>query len=157
MYSVSALRQIIRTTTQLIYLWSPEAEDLLLGTAATESHLGKYTSQIGGGPALGIYQMEPATLRDIYDNWIDNRPYLAKEIGKIVGCNHASIDRLQYDPVYSTMLARLHYRRVKFALPKHGDIGGYGEYWKDHYNTKHGKGTVGKFVRDWNNMVLQSL
>ena len=149
MYSVAALRQIIKTATELIYMGSPAVEDLLLGTAATESHLGKYDKQIGGGPALGIYQMEPATLNDIYDNYLAHRPWWADQLSKVVGCDKPHLDKLQYDPIYSTIMARLHYRRVKFPLPGHGDIIGYAQYWKDHYNTRHGKGTVQKFINDY--------
>lgn len=153
MYSNQALRRIIRTTLELIYLYSPAAEDLLLGTAATESHLGKYTSQQGGGPALGIYQMEPATLYDIWDSWLAHRPWLRDEIAKVIGCGEANTTRLQYDPIYATVMARLHYRRVKWPLPKHGDVVGYAEYWKAHYNTPKGKGTEIKFIADWRRLV----
>lgn len=49
-------------------LCSDAAVNLLLGTAAQESEFGKYIRQIRG-PALGVFQMEPATfdwLRDKY-------------------------------------------------------------------------------------------
>jgi hypothetical protein len=42
--------------------YSHEAEDLLMMIAAHESHLGEYVKQVQG-PALGIYQMEPDTLK----------------------------------------------------------------------------------------------
>ena len=32
------------------------------------------------------------------------------------------------------------------ALPEAGDIEGQGQYWKTHYNTPLGKGTVTKYV-----------
>ena len=34
----------------------------------------------------------------------------------------------------------------KEALPEAGDIEGQGQYWKAHYNTPLGKGTVTKYV-----------
>ena len=43
------------------------------GTAAVESRMGTYLRQIGG-PALGIWQVEPATHLDCWDNWLDYRP-----------------------------------------------------------------------------------
>lgn len=57
---------VIRPTLEKIELWSEAAENLLLGTTAQESHMGTYIKQVGKGPALGIYQMEPATHKDIW-------------------------------------------------------------------------------------------
>ena len=52
--------EVIRPALRALDLWSPAAEDLVLGTAAQESGLA-YLRQIGGGPALGLWQIEPAT------------------------------------------------------------------------------------------------
>eukprot|EP01006_Ploeotia_vitrea_P010228 TRINITY_DN26537_c0_g1_i1.p3 TRINITY_DN26537_c0_g1~~TRINITY_DN26537_c0_g1_i1.p3 ORF type:complete len:102 (-),score=2.31 TRINITY_DN26537_c0_g1_i1:1187-1492(-) len=35
---------------------SDVAENLIMGTAAHESHLGDYIKQVGGGPDIGIFQ-----------------------------------------------------------------------------------------------------
>ena len=40
------------------------AIDLLLGTAAQESAFGTYLRQVNG-PALGAFQMEPATFKSV--------------------------------------------------------------------------------------------
>ena len=37
---------------------SPNAEELLMLTAATESQLGRYLRQVRG-PAIGVFQVEP--------------------------------------------------------------------------------------------------
>ena len=63
-------KDIVRPAIEKIGLWSQEAEDLLIGTAAQESHLGTYLRQLGDGPALGIFQMEPATHNDIHENFL---------------------------------------------------------------------------------------
>src|SRR6266478_1286657 len=47
------------------------AEDLLLATCAQESRLGEYLHQ-ENGPALGIYQIEPASLHDLWF-WVQHR------------------------------------------------------------------------------------
>lgn len=47
---------------------SSSAVNLLLGTAAQESAFGTYLRQIGGGPARGVFQMAPATAKDIWEN-----------------------------------------------------------------------------------------
>ena len=44
---------IIRPTLEELDLWSPEAEDLLMGTAAVESNLGQISASVnlvGGSP-----------------------------------------------------------------------------------------------------------
>ena len=62
-------RYIIRPTLEYIGWRSPASERLVLGTAITESRL-RFIRQLGSGPALGIYQMEPATFRDINANYL---------------------------------------------------------------------------------------
>lgn len=63
---------IIRPTLVEMGHYSPAAEALLLGTAAHESHGGRYLSQIRG-PARGIYQMEPATHDDLWRHYLPPR------------------------------------------------------------------------------------
>lgn len=50
-------------------LYFLEASDLLLGTALVESNL-EHLKQIGGGPALGFFQMEPETFDDIFYRYL---------------------------------------------------------------------------------------
>jgi hypothetical protein len=71
---------VVRPTLRRLGLWSKSAENLLMGTAAQESHLGTYLHQVGGGPAKGIFQMEPATERDLIKNYIRYRPELHKQM-----------------------------------------------------------------------------
>lgn len=54
---------IIKPSLTHIGLWSPAAEQLVLATAMAESNL-RYLQQING-PALGLYQIEPITHRDM--------------------------------------------------------------------------------------------
>ncbi len=56
------LRELIQVVLKEYDLYSRDAEELLMLTAATESNLGYYIKQKGGGPALGIFQCEPDTL-----------------------------------------------------------------------------------------------
>ena len=56
--------RVIRPALVKLRLQSPAAEALLLGTAVVESGLSALV-QAGGGPALGLYQIEPATHADI--------------------------------------------------------------------------------------------
>lgn len=147
---------VIRPLLKKIGLWSESAENLLLGTAAQESSLGMYLHQING-PALGIYQIEPATHLDIWLNFLDFRPAL-----KIVMQNLVSKKFSLQNPsselignlYYSTAIARIIYFRAPFKLPRASDIAGLAEYWKIHYNTSLGRGTVEEFIKNYNRQIL---
>ncbi len=127
-------------------LHSPAAEQLLLGTALQESGL-TYLKQIGGGPALGVYQMEPATHDDIWDHFLRFNTFIKLKVGSRLVFPS---ERLIWDLNYATKMARIHYYRVKDKLPAHGDIQHMAEYWKKYYNTPAGRGTVTDFKIAWN-------
>ena len=112
--------------------FSNSAVKLLQMTACHESNCGQYLAQLGG-PALGIYQMEPATEEDIEVNYLAYRPLLDDKVlqtGKhLVTCLS-----------YATAMARIHYYRDKEALPD--DLIGLANYAKRVYNTEEGKATA---------------
>jgi hypothetical protein len=144
---------ILRPVLSSVGLHSPAAEELLLGTACAESMLGTYVHQVGG-PALGIFQMEPATHADIWRNYLEYRDELHD---KVVGCVPAngwsswgdmpSHDLLITDLKYATILARIHYRRSPEPLPAEGDWEGMASMWKKVYNTEDGSGTEEHFLQ----------
>jgi hypothetical protein len=134
-------------------LYVPGVETLLLGTAAQESHMGYYSKQING-PALGMFQMEPDTNKDRWERYINNRPILKK----IFGDYHyygPSDTALQYDKVYQILMARIKYLPVKEAIPR--SIEGQAHYWKDHWNTHLGKGTVEEYLKNYKKYVGEVL
>jgi hypothetical protein len=47
---------------------------------------------------------------------------------------------------YAVAMCRVHYWRRPQAMPEANNIKALGEYWKDHYNTIHGAGTVEEFI-----------
>ena len=114
---VSQLRKyIIQPTLRGLGMYSQAAENLLLGTAAQESGF-KFLHQLGGGPALGIYQMEPATERDIWDNYLAYREQIAKKVQVLCIKEPAPSYELIGNLYYATAMARIHYRRVSEPLP----------------------------------------
>ena len=50
-------------------------------------------------------------------------------------------------------MCRVHYARVSEPLPEAGDLDGQAHYWKDHYNTRLGKGTPSGYIQAWNQYV----
>ncbi|WP_328286209.1 hypothetical protein [Kozakia baliensis] len=61
---------IVVPTLAALGLGSPSAVNLVTGTALAESR-GAYLRQINGGPALGFWQMEPATHDDCWENFLN--------------------------------------------------------------------------------------
>lgn len=129
----------------------PETVELLMGTCAQESHLGKYRRQLGGGPALGIFQMEPATFRDIRDNYLAYHEDLRNKIMEISGVSALEPEDLVENDRLAVCMARAHYSRVREAIP--ASLDGWARYWKQYYNTPLGKGTVEEFVANYKNLV----
>ena len=126
--------------------YSPRAVDLLLHTAIVESGL-QNIAQKGGGPALGLYQMEPKTQIDIVDNYLAFRSGLSKRVADTLGRSDFGEDDPTnlMDPEYATVFARLHYLRVPEPLPK--SLEDQAWYWKVWYNSLKGKGTPDKFLK----------
>jgi len=147
------LTEVIVPTLKYLELDTPAARRLLLGTAAQESHMGRWLKQIKG-PALGIYQMEPATHDDIWNHYLKHRPRLATKVEKLLCPGFNRHEQLKWNLAYATAMARVHYFRVPYALPGHHDIAGLATYWKNFYNSALGKGTVEEFEHNYGRFVL---
>ena len=122
------------------------AERLLMGTALMESNL-TYLMQLNNGPALGVFQMEPATHDDIWENWLRFRLPIHDRILSRWGSLDAH--RMVHDLHYAAVMARLHYRRVPQALPRPDDLRAQAAYWKRWYNTALGKGDAATYCDVW--------
>ena len=151
MINVSQLKsEIIAPVLQSIGLYSEHAVNLLVGTALQESLGGTYVKQIKG-PACGIYQMEPATARDIIDNFLKYKKELSDKVFRFYNRNLTLEENLISNLFFATAMCRVHYFRVKEALPT--TVVTYGDYWKRYYNTVKGKGTVTEFVSKYREYV----
>jgi hypothetical protein len=129
---------IIKPALIDLVMYSEDAEELLMFTCAAESNGGQYLKQIKG-PALGIYQMEPSTYNDIWQNYIKEKTNVALVLlSNFEAARMPSEDRLIYDLRFATAMARLHYARIPEKLPGHLDVVGIWEYYKKYYNTAAG-------------------
>jgi len=115
--------------------------------------MGRYLHQING-PALGIYQCEPTTLEDIWENYLVYRGGLTGGVMKMMAAHYSRTEQLAWNLKYATAICRIHYLRVPDPLPDPDDVEGLGWYWKEFYNTHLGKGSVGEFVNSYTEMVL---
>lgn len=137
---------VIQPALETLELYSPAAEELLLGTAIQESGL-RHLHQIGG-PALGVFQIEPFTHQDLYANFLSYRPQLRWRLNRI--SPERDDEQLIYNLRYAAAVARLLYYRAPEALPDEGDVEGQAEYWKRYYNTTYGKGKPEEYIAKWN-------
>lgn len=140
---------IVKPALEEVGLHSDAAEDLVMGTAAQESHL-MYVKQLGGGPALSLFQIEPATYNDYWENYLAYQADLVTEIRAACGFEGTpEPTRLVWDLKFASIMCRVHYRRISSPLPMHGDLPGYAAYWKKYYNTIHGAGTEEEFIENY--------
>lgn len=124
--------------------FSVAACDLLMGTAIQESDCGHWLHQITG-PALGIWQMEPATYLD-HAKWLDTRHALRDRVFSW-NIPTRDYDQLIGNLYFACAMARVHYWRVPVAMPQ--TIEGQAVYWKSFYNTPAGAGTVMQYLQGW--------
>lgn len=145
--AATLLSKVIVPTLTAIDLDSSAARTILLGTCAQESRMGEYRRQIGGGPALGIFQVEPATAADTWDNYIMFRPALRKAVGILLG-DGDRIAALEHNDIYSCAIARIIYRRAPTPLPDSNDLDAQAAYYVRWYN-RGGKATVKEYAANW--------
>jgi len=144
------LRNLIEITLKNIDLYSDSAVELLMGTAAQETHLGQAgLVQRGGGPAKGIFQMEPITEKDLWDRIIKKRPMLESKIIRTCKVNGPNELHMTGNIVYQIIMTRIKYWIIPKKLPDSGDVKGMAKYWKDYYNTYLGKGKPEEFIHNY--------
>lgn len=113
---------IIKPT--LLYLGDYRAnmEALLLGTAWHESQGCKWLHQLGNGPALGVYQIEPVTHQDQWKTYLEyNRiaQDLILKLASVHSLGHGlpKDEELIGNLPYATAIAWCKYRRAPGAIP----------------------------------------
>ena len=124
--------------------------ELLLGTGMQESRLGDFLHQMNG-PALGIWQMEPATEKDIWENYLAYHPEVRVPIGKLLASGIARTDQLAGNLYYACAMARIQYMRVKEPLPAAGAYEAQAAYYVKHYNAG-GKATIEQYLENWHTL-----
>jgi hypothetical protein len=132
------------------------ATELLLATAMQESGCGAMLVQEGGGPALGIWQMEPATENDIWLNFLGYQKALEAAVKSLVapyfGGSKGMADQLVGNLYYSCAMARVQYWRSPDPLPALGDVDAQAAFYLKVYNAG-GKATAAEFVANWRTVM----
>jgi len=146
---------ILTPTLKAVGLYSESAVNLLLGTAIQESTL-TYLKQKGGGPALGLFQIEPTTFNDIYDRYLqrEDKKELLGRVQQFITAQDVR-DQVIGNIPFAVVIARIRYLMVPEALPAYDDLQALAEYWKKNYNTSRGSGTVQGFIENYKFYVLR--
>jgi len=126
------------------------AERLVVGTALAETH-GDGLDQITGpndetmGPAFGLWQIEPGTEQDVWENFLRFEPVLDDQLKGFLSVWPGSTEQLVGNLNYAAAMCRLIYYRDKEPLPDADDLEGLAKYYKRIFNTDKGKATIGGF------------
>lgn len=145
----SVLINAIRPALNALVKGGRAAEQLVLGTAIQESLL-IHRQQLGGGPALGLFQIEPRTHDDCWGSYLRFRSELAERVRSTLKPGEQPLAQImKVNDVYAAAMCRICYVRVKPLLPSQDDIPGMANYWKQHYNTPLGAGSPHEFLTKW--------
>jgi len=141
---------IIRPALKLTELWSPGAENLVLGTALVESGLN-VVKQYGGGPGLGFTQIEAATYNDVIKYLKLRQPEMGDSIlsACYLGDMYPDAQALIWHLRLAVLITRVIYYRRPEPLPEANDVRGMALYWKRFYNTLDGKGDTEDYIKAW--------
>lgn len=121
------------------------AQQGVLGIGLKESGY-TYLRQLGTGPALGFWQMEPATHDDLWRNFIRYRPELQAALSRLLNGTAPTPQALVTNPLYAAAMCRVHLLRQPDPLPAANDATAWAAYWKQHYNTAAGAGVAAQAV-----------
>lgn len=132
---------IIRPALTSIGLGTEAAINLITGVGLAESAY-RTLRQYGGGPALGYWQMEPATHDDCWKNFLAYRPMLEHLVIKIAGTANPTAQLLTTNDAYAAVMARVRFFRSRSPIPPSNDPAALCWYWKAVYNTGLGAGDV---------------
>lgn len=150
MINSTQLRElIIRPTLIDLIMYSEDAEELMLFTCAIETNGGSYVKQVNG-PALGIYQMEPKTYNDLWQNYLNKKVETLLILTTNFDCMRMPPeDRLIYDLRYATAMTRLFYSRIQEKIPNRKDLPALWSFYKRYYNTVEGSSERSKSVQKY--------
>lgn len=125
---------------------SDEAVALLLGTALVESDLAP-RFQSSRGDAIGLFQVEYGTFRDLWDRSIKYKhPKLRAAIIREFGGGRGDIEfeDLQNSDELCAVFARMKYAEFPDKIPR--DMAGRASYYKKFYNTKYGAAKESAYI-----------
>ena len=121
---------------------------LLMETSAVESSRGYIVRQVGG-PARGIFQMEPTTERCMRSWLKDNFPRVHDEVMAFYDKKKSPEWNLTHNVPYNVAMSTAYYwRRMGDSLAGNiTTLEDRAKVWKTHYNTYLGKGSIAGYIK----------
>jgi len=117
---------------------------LVMGTIAQESLMGTWLVQ-EGGDALGLGQIEPATLNGLVASLSVKETAALATLATPATPAHNVVGNLPY----AVALVRLFYWHIPAALPAENTVAALFAYYKQWYNTAAGAATLAQFQQNW--------
>ena len=145
---IKEIKEIVEYSLYRIDSYSDDALAMVVRTGMAESGYRALKGYGEGNPAIGFWQIEPATMNDMMKNYIHYRSHYKKKLISL-GMNFEkdTILSVMSNMAVQAALCRLHYRRDKHPIPSWDDLEGQASYWKRVYNTVEGRGTVEHFIK----------
>lgn len=131
--------------------YSEQAYQLVTGTGIHESINFTKREQMGGGPALGLFQMEPETFKYHLRYLTKKRTDILRKISLISGVVDFTPENLKTNDIFATCMCRVHYFRIPAPIPD--TLEGQASYWKKYYNTYLGAGKVAQYIEHYINYM----
>ena len=99
-------------------MYSADAERLLMGTAAIESAF-RFFRHMAGGPAIGMFQMEPAAYDWLYNQFLETKRHkpLKALVTSLSTVKNPTADELVNNHGFAAAMARIRYYIVKKPTP----------------------------------------
>lgn len=119
------------------------AVDMLLETAAAETHTGLFRDPTPGGAGRGLFQCDRIAFEDVQVRAPrSDMDKVLVEFGiDVLSAEHRDLD---FSPLLATIVCRLFYKRIPEAFPS--SMTERANYWKRYYNTALGKGTPEQYI-----------
>lgn len=151
---LNAIRPALHALEPIIP-WSQAAENLVLGTAAHESGGFVHRVQIGGGPARGLFQMELATFRDLYDRYLGAHPALRRNVDTLWPNDGSDPwPQIEINDRFAAAMCRIRYwdsaAKINFD-PR--DVFEMSRCWSQFYNTRRDPVLEAQFVTNFRRYI----
>ena len=142
---IKHIKEIAEEVLYRMDKYSDDALVLILRTGMAESRY-KALKQMGDGPAIGFFQVEPNTAIDVLRNYVHYRPKYHKVLDSL-GFDFENVEfSLLSNIAVQVAFCRLQYLRHPKPIPSWDNVEAQAKYWKKAYNTELGKGTIEHFV-----------
>lgn len=124
---------VVEPVLRKLGLYSLEAEKILMGTAAIESQF-VFVTQMGGGPARGLFQMEVATFDDLMDRFLAAKSHRALRnlVLSVATEDNPHADHMKVNHLFAAAMARIKYYTIHKNIPT--ELNEQASYWSVYYN-----------------------